>query len=286
VIVRLIEKAILGCLLVPVSLGAMAYAESSVEQALRQAVHGTPAVAVVLDAKKGRTIAAVRPSEGATLRTAPGSTLKPLFLSYALEHRFIQPQTTVFCHRVLRIAGRNLDCTHPQSEKVFNAELALAYSCNNYFAELARRSTPEQAEDALHEYGLTGQIENGASIEKLQFFILGLEGTRVSPDTLARAYLKLATQWNAGLPDAVKRGLEDSVQYGMAHNAYVSGLRIAGKTGTASDPGQLWTHGWFVGTAPADHPRVVVVVYLPHGNGADAAHIAQRFFSAYKDALR
>jgi len=284
--VRLVRKAILCCLLVPVSLGAMAYAESSVEQALRQAVHGTPAVAVVLDVKNGRTIAAVGANEGAMLRTAPGSTLKPMFLSYALGHRFIQPQTTAFCHRGLRIAGRNLDCTHPQSEKVFNAELALAYSCNNYFAEMARRFTPEQAEDALREFGLTGQIESGASIEKLQFFVLGLEGIRVSPDTLARAYRKLAAQWNAGLPDAVKRGLEDSVQYGMAHNAYVPGVRVAGKTGTASETGQPWTHGWFAGIVPADHPKIVIVVYLPRGNGADAAHLAQHFFSAYKDAPR
>ena len=35
--------------------------------------------------------------------------------------------------------------------------------------------------------------------------------------------------------DAVRDGLRDSVRYGMAHNAAVPGMEIAGKTGTASD---------------------------------------------------
>jgi cell division protein FtsI/penicillin-binding protein 2 len=280
--VWLARSAIVCCLIV----FRAAYAESSAEQARRQAVRGTPAVAVVLDAKSGKTLAVSHPEEAAGLRSAPGSALKPFFLIYALDHGLIQPQTTVFCRRNLRIAGRNLDCTHPQSETVFHAELALAYSCNNYFAELAKRFTPDEAVEALHEYGLDAQIENGASPKKLQFLVLGLEGIRVTPDTLARAYLRLTAKWNAGLPDAVKHGLEDSVQYGMAHNAYISGLRIAGKTGTASGPGEPWTHGWFAGTAPVSNPKIVVVIYLPRGNGADAAHIAQRFFSAYEDALR
>jgi cell division protein FtsI/penicillin-binding protein 2 len=85
--------------------------------------------------------------------------------------------------------------------------------------------------------------------------------------------------------NAVSRGLADSVKYGMAHNAQVAALAIAGKTGTASDPGQAWTHGWFAGFAPAKVPKVVIVIYLPRGNGADAAHLAQRFFNAYKETL-
>ncbi len=70
--------------------------------------------------------------------------------------------------------------------------------------------------------------------------------------------------------------------YGMAHNSYVDGVSIAGKTGTAIDPGQSWTHGWFAGFAPAKAPKVVVVVYLPRGNGADAAHLAQIFSAVTK----
>ncbi len=261
--------------------GCAAYCQQfSAAQALKQAVDGTPAIAVVLDVKRGRTLAVERTDEASALRSTPGSTLKPFFLAYALEHGLVQPQAAVYCRRTLRIAGRNVDCTHPQSETVFNAELALAYSCNSYFVELAKRFSPDNANEVLREYG----INNGVP-EQVPLFVLGLEGVAVAPDTLARAYGKLASHWT-GLPDAVRRGLEESVQFGMAHNAYVAGLHIAGKTGTSSDPGQPWTHGWFAGIAPADHPKIAVVLYIPHGNGADAARIAQRFFAGYKDALR
>ena len=74
----------------------------------------------------------------------------------------------------------------------------------------------------------------------------------------------------------------NSVRYGAAHNAEVSGIKLAGKTGTASDPGQPWTHGWFAGIAGEGSSKFVVVVYLPHGNGADAATIAHHFFIALK----
>jgi hypothetical protein len=108
--------------------------------------------------------------------------------------------------------------------------------------------------------------------------VLGLEDVEVTPAQLARAYFRLAAQLDE-VP-VVRRGLEGSIAYGMAHNAATPGLTIAGKTGTASDAGQAWTHGWFAGIASRGAERVVVVVYVPRGNGADAAGMAHRFFAA------
>jgi cell division protein FtsI/penicillin-binding protein 2 len=54
-------------------------------------------------------------------------------------------------------------------------------------------------------------------------------------------------------------------------------VTILGKTGTASNPGEAWTHGWFAGAIPG---RFVVVIYLPRGDGGAAARLAQRFFQA------
>ena len=82
--------------------------------------------------------------------------------------------------------------------------------------------------------------------------------------------------------DPVRDGLRDSVRYGMAHNADVPGMNIAGKTGTASDTAQGSSHGWFAGIGSLGHQEVVVVIYLPQGNGADAARLAQHFFLAAK----
>ena len=58
-------------------------------------------------------------------------------------------------------------------------------------------------------------------------------------------------------------------------------LVLAGKTGTAQNPGGA-DHGWFVGFAPADNPKIVVAVLLEFGlHGSRAAHIASAIISHY-----
>ncbi len=286
-LVRYIVGILLGLALSP-PLRAQVPSEDA-QRALDHAVRETPSVALVLDARTGRILAAARLNE--SVQSAPGSVLKPLYLMHALQRDLIYPQTTVICRRTLRIAGRNVDCTHPRSETVFDAEKALAYSCNSYFSEMAKRFTPKDTVDALGDYGVPGSAiqRTPANTLQMQLLILGLDGVSVAPMQLAQAYRKLANQFGNLPPDAstqaVARGLVDSVAYGMAHDAYVNGLSVAGKTGTASNPGQPWTHGWFAGFAPAESPKVVVVVYLPRGNGADAAHVAQIFLNGYKGVL-
>jgi cell division protein FtsI/penicillin-binding protein 2 len=60
----------------------------------------------------------------------------------------------------------------------------------------------------------------------------------------------------------------------MAGQASLGGVAVMGKTGTAEGEHSSRTHGWFAGLAPAQKPKVVIVVYLPAGRGADAAHMA------------
>jgi cell division protein FtsI/penicillin-binding protein 2 len=65
-------------------------------------------------------------------------------------------------------------------------------------------------------------------------------------------------------------------------------LRAAGKTGTAEygtpdAQGNLPSHGWFTGFAPADDPVVAIAVFVEQGTGTtDAspigARILRRFF--------
>jgi stage II sporulation protein D len=242
---------------------------------------------VVLDLKTGRPIATVKPAEAESLRSAPGSILKPLFLAAALRQQQIQPQNTVFCRRDLRIrTGErdwNLACTHPQTDLAFTAQEALAYSCNRYFASLADRIPPEQAKAILEHYGLS-QAKTPQTREEKELLVLGVAGIVVSPLQVASAYRKLALELDDSRVRAVREGLSNSVHYGMAHNAFVPGMEIAGKTGTASDTMQGSSHGWFAGIGVLNHEQVVIVIYLPHGNGADAARLAQRFFLATRPA--
>jgi cell division protein FtsI/penicillin-binding protein 2 len=82
-------------------------------------------------------------------------------------------------------------------------------------------------------------------------------------------------------------GLGEATDYGLAQRAQTQSLKIAGKTGTAANPGSASTHGWFAGFAPADKPQIVVVVYVERGRGsAEAATIAHRIFESWESGAR
>ena len=67
-------------------------------------------------------------------------------------------------------------------------------------------------------------------------------------------------------------GLVGCVEYGTCEAAAVPGVRVAGKTGTATAlDGSGATHAWFVGFAPAENPEIAIVVFLDRGTGAHTA---------------
>lgn len=240
----------------------------TVGAALAEALHGTQASAVVLDWKTGTVLAAV----GTEPRAMPGSVVKPLLLEYALDHGVVRPETTVYCRRSLHVAGRNLACTHPATQPMLDAESALAESCNTWFAEMARRMTDAQLDDALRSAHVQHDATGTADADGRVLAVLGLQGVSTTPEELAQSYRELLL--HAPADGVVVRGLEGSVEYGMANSARVPGLTVLGKTGTASDEGQAWTHGWFAGALPK---KLVVVIYVPHGDGGTAAELAATF---------
>ena len=63
------------------------------------------------------------------------------------------------------------------------------------------------------------------------------------------------------------RMMVDSVEVGVAGKANISGIAVAGKTGTAENgPDEPFTL-WFTGFAPAEAPRFVVTVVVEDGGG-------------------
>jgi len=83
--------------------------------------------------------------------------------------------------------------------------------------------------------------------------------------------------------DAVREGLERVVadSEGTAHRTvYLENLSIAGKTGTAETGAGRVDHAWFAGYAPAEQPRVALVVVLEHAGdgGSLAGPVAHRLF--------
>ena len=81
----------------------------------------------------------------------------------------------------------------------------------------------------------------------------------------------------SAIAEEIKEGMIAAVVRGTASRAAVSGVQVAGKTGSAQNPhGQ--THAWFAGFAPADQPRMCLVIIVENsGAGGDiAAPIASR----------
>lgn len=69
------------------------------------------------------------------------------------------------------------------------------------------------------------------------------------------------------------------VNEGTGTGAYIPGVSIAGKTGTAENPhGE--PHAWFIGFAPADDPQIALAVIVENGGagGSVAAPIARELF--------
>lgn len=243
---------------------------------------------LVLDVGSGRLLASAQLAEAARTLAEPGSTLKPLVLYGLIAAGRWDSNRRIACSRKLRVAGRSLNCSHPAMDPM-DAREALAWSCNTYFAAVGASLKPGELRSLLAPTGLLSQtalapgeatalLRDPRTTDEAQLSLLGVDGIRVSPLELAEAYRSLAQKLAAHPDDVAARvvhaGLADSASFGMAGNASLGGVPVAGKTGTANGPAGAQSHGWFAGLVPAEAPRVVVVVYLPAGHGADAARVA------------
>jgi peptidoglycan glycosyltransferase len=280
--------------LLPLAAGAQQ--PSALQAAVTRAMAGRPGALVVLNVASGKILAKSHLDVAAQRLAAPGSTLKPFVLMELLSTGRVQPATRLVCRRPLYIGGRRLDCTHPEGVNALDAADAIAYSCNSYFASVATLLKHDELARMLRRTGFTsrthlvpneavGTLTEAREEPQLQLQALGEWGIEVTPLELLTAYRNLALQKlrtpDTGSAAPVFDGLERSVRYGMAHSAQPHGTTAAGKTGTAADPGTTWTHGFFVGYAPADKPEIAIVVYLRQGRGMDAAAIAGKVLDAY-----
>ncbi len=94
--------------------------------------------------------------------------------------------------------------------------------------------------------------------------------------------------------ETVRAAMQAVVREGTGRRAQVAGLEVAGKTGSSQvvaherlerdkTAPELQPHGWFVGYAPADHPRIAMAVLVEHGRsgGESAAPVAGRILARY-----
>jgi penicillin-binding protein 2 len=90
----------------------------------------------------------------------------------------------------------------------------------------------------------------------------------------------------------LRAAMRQSVTTGVAKNAAVAGVEVAGKTGTAEfgprlSNGKYETHGWFVGFAPYNDPQIAIVVFVQRGSGGnDASPAAAKILDFYFNGPR
>lgn len=87
----------------------------------------------------------------------------------------------------------------------------------------------------------------------------------------------IANSVNSIIANELKEMMVEVVKSGTGKRASIKNVKVAGKTGTAQNASKK-DHGWFIGFAPADDPKVSVVVMLEEeGNtgGTVAAPIAR-----------
>ena len=294
---RVMQRVCLLALFLPHSCIAQAGSRAlPLQQAVTHAMAGKSGTAVVLDASSGKISAAYHLDTAAQRVALHGSSIKPFTLLALLQLGKVTEQSTLLCKRPLTLAAHNLDCSHPDMKQPFDPVMALAYSCNSYFAAMATRLTPTELRNSFEQFGFgspsglavggaSGSVALASTTEELQLEALGEGGIHVTLLQLLQGYYKLAKMQPSHDPklQPVFDGLEASVSYGMGRLAQPnSELRVAGKTGTALVEEGSWRHAWFAGYAPAHDPKIVLVVFLEKGTGpGDAASVARQIFAAY-----
>jgi penicillin-binding protein 2 len=267
----------------------------SLQKAVDRAMAGRAGALVVVDVVSGSILASHNLKAAGRLAERPGSTVKPFVLLALIKAGKLHENEKLHCQRPLFVGAVRMDCTHSPAITELDAEEALAFSCNSYFAQVSPRLSAAELVQEFRQAGLNaptglvneeaaGRIDQPVNQTELQLEALGDRGIKVTPLELLEAYRKLALLkrgGDAGLYEPVFKGLEDSVTFGIAHAANVEGMSVAGKTGTASSQATARTHGFFAGYAPAEKPEIVMVVFLAQGRGLDAAAIAQPVFAEF-----
>ncbi len=102
---------------------------------------------------------------------------------------------------------------------------------------------------------------------------------KMKSSTESDEYLKPISQTTA---QRIKDMMVDVVEKGTGRSARISGINVAGKTGTAEVQDKE-SHAWFIGFAPADDPQIAVAVIVENGGGGGkvAAPIVRNIINDY-----
>jgi penicillin-binding protein 1A len=267
-------------------------ARAAIEQVLRNP-DGPAAALVAIDPHTGAVRAMFggrnfRQSQfnlAAQAKRQPGSSFKPIVLAAAMDEG-VSPLTEFESKPVSIDAGDRIwkvtNYDHTYLGRV-SVSRAIVSSDNSVFAQLTDLVGPKEIVKTAHTLGMSSQLA--------PYFSIGLGSGAVSPLEMARAYATFANDgrrvdgsefgnqprvvesverirsgrleknepipkqvMDEGHAELLTSMLENVVREGTGKRAYISGVQIAGKTGTTDNYGDAW----FVGYTP----DLVVAVWV------------------------
>lgn len=235
----------------------------------------------------------------------PGSTFKVVLASIALEENVCSPQNEFNCYNgVYKIMDRQITDVHPfsrlsfeniiiQSSNIGAAKIAERLGKTRYYNGIKKFGFGERTGIGLpgEEKGLFKSVKQWTGVS-LQFIAGGYE-IAVTPLQMARAFNVIASggylaepyilkevdgifvKPNPGVkilgPAATQRMtgiMTEVVNSGTAKKTQISGINIAGKTGTTKIIGKDKKYvSSFGGFFPAENPRVTVFVVIDEPKG-------------------
>jgi penicillin-binding protein 2 len=245
----------------------------------------------------------------------PGSVFKLVTLAAALEGGETHPGDNFYCPGFFRLGGWTLRCWRTGGHGPLDLRAALVNSCNTVFATLGYRLGADALLAMARRFGFGRPTGFDLGEERAGHipghrawqpgdpcqFAIGQGSLLVTPLQVARAVAAIANGGTLVRPhillggsaapqplgvsartlEFIRDAMAGVVAEGTARGIKSEEVTLAGKTGTAENPGGS-AHAWFAGFGPVEAPRVVVVVLIQHGgtgSGA-AAPVAARVFAA------
>jgi len=258
-------------------------------------------------------VAVIRPATGDVLALAglaysatgpPGSTFKLVTTTAALEAHKIRLSDTFPVESAALLSGVRLSNANGESCGGTFVE-AFAESCNSVFAPLGVKVGKQKLVQVAERYGFNEQPAiPGAAVSEMPqpsdigddldlgstaigqgkvlasplemasiAATIGNHGLRVKPHLLLGEGVQRARVTTPQVAATLRKLMIGVVKFGTGTAADISGVQVAGKTGTAElglGPGQ--TDAWFTSFAPARAPTVAVCVWrLRAGAGGQAS---------------
>lgn len=258
-------------------------------------------------------------------RYAPGSAWKPVVMAAALETRAIAPGDVFVDNGSITVGKHEVHNYEGEVLGTLSLKNALVHSSNVAFVQIGMKTSGEAIHNLVHRLGIldepdlhtpatashlpslaeyrneavraqTGFGQGGLWVTPLHMAIvaasIGNGGYAVKPYLIQKVgdkqvapplvHTRVMPEWVAKNVSTAMRAVVTS---GTGRRAAVTGITVAGKTGTADNPGGK-AHAWFIAFAPADKPRIALAVVLENSGGTGGAKAAPIAAQVIKAALK